>query len=52
MYNNTIKMRQLEARLALRLEKMSKYDETVEKTENGYIWKNDKGETLVEVKYS
>lgn len=50
MYNNIIRMRQLEARLALRMEKMSKTDETVEKTENGYIWKDENGNTLVEVK--
>lgn len=49
MYNN-IRMRQLEARLALRMEQASEHDKTVEKTENGYIWKDEEGNTLVEVK--
>ncbi len=52
MYNNIIRMRQLEARLALRMEEVSTHDETVEKTENGYIWKDEKGGTLVEVRNS
>ena len=51
MYNN-IRMRQLEARLALRMEEASKHDEAVERTENGYIWKDENGNTLVEVKNS
>ena len=51
MYNS-IRMRQLEARLALDMEKASKHNETVQKTEDGYIWKDEKGNTLVEVKNS
>ena len=50
MYSNIIRMRQIEARLALRMEKANEHNESVEKTENGYIWKDDDGNTLVEVK--
>lgn len=46
-----IRRRQLEARLALRMEKLSKENnEEVVKTEYGYEWKDQEGNTLVSVK--
>ena len=50
MYNNIIRQRQIEARIALRLEKMSEEGrKDVVKTDNGYEWKDEKGNTLVSV---
>lgn len=48
---NIIKRRQLESRLALNMEKMSKKkNSNVTKTKDGYVWKDEKGNTLVTIR--
>ena len=46
-----IRRRQFASRLALNMEKMSKKkDSNVIKTKDGYVWKDEKGNTLVTVR--
>lgn len=49
MYNNAVRQRVLAARLALRMEKMSKWDDTIVKTENGYAELDANGKPIFKI---